>query len=122
MMRTGKLATKGTKGTEFFVLFVPFVANSLRLIDSVQDCLTDVFLQFPAGRECEHSSKAVWLGKPLLVVDGEFDAEVTEIRPAVTLDQVHRVAMRFTGGIEPSSVVETHRIDDQRIAFPFADG
>src|SRR5438128_2227531 len=77
-------------------------------IHVVEDRLADILLKVPARRQCEGSSKGVRLGKCLRVLDREVDSKVTQIGPPVALDQVHRIAMRLTGCIQPCFVVETY--------------
>src|SRR5437773_11811614 len=42
--------------------------------------------------------------------------------PAQFLDDVHVVGMKISASIEPREIVEPDGVDDQRIAFPAADG
>src|SRR5438876_437776 len=42
--------------------------------------------------------------------------------PAQFLDEVHVVGMKISASIEPREIVEPDGVDDQRIAFPAADG
>jgi hypothetical protein len=44
------------------------------------------------------------------------------VRPRIALDDVELVGVRMSEVIEPGRFVEADDVDDERIAFPAADG
>src|SRR5207253_1773918 len=53
---------------------------------------------------------------------GHGQGGYSEVGPAIAFDQMHLAAVRLAGGIQPGLVVETDGIDNERVAFPAADG
>src|ERR1700685_3218147 len=75
---------------------------STKLFDAVENRLTDVFPQFPIRRrQRKRTRKRVRLRKRLLVFDRELNAQVPQIRPPVTFRQMHGLAVRLAGRVQP---------------------
>jgi len=58
------------------------------------------------------------LGVHFGIVDGQLQVHMAKIAPVEALLNPQSLAMRMAERIEPASVVESGRIDHQRIAFP----
>jgi hypothetical protein len=54
-----------------------------------------------------------------VIVIGQID--VTVVAPAESLFDAHLLAVPGAARIEPSLVVEPHRVDHQRVAIPSSD-
>src|SRR5437870_4973071 len=52
------------------------------------------------------------------VVNRVLNFQAPQIQPAIPLDDMQRVGMRMTSGVEPALVVESHYIDHQRVILP----
>src|ERR1039457_901652 len=89
--------------------------------EPVQNCLANVFLQFPARGESKDPAESERFGQSFLVLDRDLNIQVTQVRPRIAFGHVHRSAMRFAGGIEPGLIVEADRVDYQRIAIPLSN-
>ena len=57
----------------------------------------------------------------LRIVDHDFDIHVAEVTAPEPFRQSHRLAVRMAAAIEPGLVVESHGLDDEDVAVPFAD-
>src|SRR5690349_7105381 len=90
-------------------------------IDSLADRFAHVLLQFPGRRERESTGERVGFGEGLGIFDREIHGQMAEIRAAVALDEVHLVAVRLAGRIEPGFVVEADGVDHQGVTVPLAD-
>src|SRR5216683_4454243 len=72
-----------------------------------QGCVTE---------ECERPGVSAW------VIDGDLELEMRGIGAPITLDHVKLFGMRVPSPIEPTLVVESHGIYDQRVSIPPASG
>src|SRR6188508_3497519 len=54
----------------------------------------------------------------LRVVDGDIHKQMSEVRTAIPLGDLHRLRVWVAVVIEPRLVVEPRGLDDQRVAFP----
>ena len=61
------------------------------------------------------------LGEHLRVVDGHLEVHVAEVATAQALGEAQRLGLRVAAAVEPRTVVESRRDDDQRVPFPPAD-
>src|ERR1041385_8011562 len=66
-------------------------------------------------------------GRPRLTISNrvlkrELDIHLTQVFPLKTFDKAQLIAMRVSRRIEPALIVQAPRVDDQRVALPFAYG
>ncbi len=57
----------------------------------------------------------------LRIVDRNLDVHVAEIAAAIAFHDPHGFAVRVAERVEPCLVVESDRVDDQRVLVPLAD-
>src|SRR6202030_2182065 len=63
-----------------------------------------------------------WLGVHRGIVNRDLNLHVSEVAAMESLGHTHRFAMGMAESIQPASIIESRRVDDQRIAIPLADG
>src|SRR5689334_21729808 len=82
-----------------------------------------VFHQFVAGfHSCEDSAVLDGLGVDFRILPGHLVAEMLRVDVADAFDDVQRVARWMFGRVDVRLSVERDGIDDERVAFPLADG
>src|ERR1700730_12250335 len=74
-----------------------------------------------AIRRREDSSERERLGQSFGVLDRVLNLEMSRVRTSVAFNNMHRVAVRLTGAVQPGPVVETNRVDHQGVAIPGGD-
>src|SRR5689334_22579111 len=78
------------------------------------DVLLDLAFRIPHDVEPDRPR----LGVGARIVDGGFVAQGVEILPCEALDEMHPIGMWIAGHIDPAAFVESHDIDDERVAVP----
>jgi hypothetical protein len=73
--------------------------------------VTDVLQDIGAGLKRRMPKKSECLGIRPRIVNGDFEFQVPEIGPPVTLDHVEFLGMGVTGEVEPEFIVESDRVD-----------
>src|SRR6266566_7446886 len=81
----------------------------------------DILLDLPVRLQLEDFLSSPSLRIGLRVVNRVIDLQGVMCNAADALDNVQGVGMRKTHGVEPSLVVETNRVHDERITFVSAN-
>src|ERR1700681_2859030 len=84
--------------------------------------IADVFYYFGVGEKRGVAVEGERPGVSARIVDSDIEIQMTEIGSAVAFDHVQFFGVGMGREIEPELVVEAHRIDYQRVAFPLSDG
>ena len=81
------------------------------------------FIEFVAGRHGrEHPGKRPRLRVELRIFHRHLVRQMVRVRPRPPFDDVHGVAMRMRVVVNPAQLVlESDRVDDQRVAIPLAN-
>ena len=83
--------------------------------------LADVFLNLPFGLQFKNSRGCPGLRVRFRIVNRVPVLERVMNHAAHAFDDVQRIRMRQAHRVEPGLVIETDRVNDQRVAFKFAD-
>src|SRR4029453_13909977 len=81
----------------------------------------DEFQKVPVGLQKKLGEDGPGARVHLRIVDDHFHVHVTEISTTKALGQVEGFALGVTGLIEPRPAIEADGVDDECLAFPFAD-
>jgi len=83
--------------------------------------LADVFEQFHAGLHEQEKASGPRRGVGAGVVNRDLVFDRIRVGASETLDEMKLVGRGEAVAVEPEALVETDRVDDERIAFPMAD-
>jgi hypothetical protein len=84
--------------------------------------VADVFQQLGVRHQTEPIGSTPGPRVRFGVVDDDLKIRMAEVAAAEALAHMQCIAVGVASGVEPGSVVETCRIDDERIAIPMPDG
>src|SRR5580693_10252107 len=84
--------------------------------------LADKFEDVPSGPQLVAQLCRPGFGITFGIVKSEVDLQRLIVHSMNALDDVHLIAFRVTQTIQPNLSVQANRIDDERVAFPVADG
>src|SRR5258708_38924455 len=85
------------------------------------DILAKLFRQGPRRLQGEHDSAGPRSCVGLRVVDGDLVLQMVAVDAPDVFDNAQRVAVRVADAVEPSLLVEIHRVGNQRISLPMPD-
>src|SRR6266516_650435 len=88
------------------------------LIIFLANVLHELFARYEAGGKSQLEGPGIIAR----IVDGDFVDQGTEVFSSPALGGVQLLRVRVSAEIEPKFVVESDRIDYQRVAFPVSDG
>ena len=99
------------------------ILNESRKLGISHELLTRryVFERFLARREAHLEAAAPRPRIRAWIVDRNLVLDRVEVSPSELLDQMKLVGVRRAGLIHPGALVESHRIDDERVALPVTD-
>ena len=83
--------------------------------------LADVLLNLEAGRKVRYALHRPRFDVRAGIIDGRFDFQMAQIGTTVPFNQVQPGRHRLTTRAQPSLVIETDCVDDQRVSVPMAD-
>src|SRR6476619_7818436 len=83
--------------------------------------LADVLLNLEAGRKVRYALHRPRFDVRAWIIDGRFDFQMAQIGTTVPFNQVQPGRHRLTTRAQPSLVIETDCVDDQRVSVPMAD-
>src|SRR5262245_2708417 len=86
------------------------------------ELIADVFVDFPVWKEDETSLECVRSGEGFGILQRALHLDMPEFGTAVPLDDMQLIAVRRALTAEPGFVVESDRVDHQRVAIPFRNG
>src|SRR3984957_2516719 len=72
------------------------------------------------GKAVQRQPYRPWPGKHLWILDGRFVDQSVRRCLGITLDDMHRVAVEVTGGVQPGFGIVVRYVDNERIPDPFA--
>jgi hypothetical protein len=82
----------------------------------------DILVNLPVGKQRVGSLERVRLRERLRIVHRDLNFQMPQIRTAVPLDNMQRVAMRQALAVQPSLVIEPDRVHHQSVAVPLGHG
>ena len=74
--------------------------------------------QFLVQQDALLHGNGPWLRIRFRIVDGNFDFETPEVRPAESLCDFRGISPRIADDIQPTVIDETTRLDDERTSVP----
>src|SRR5215471_8186404 len=83
--------------------------------------LTNAFHQFHIRKKFEPDRRCPRTRIGLGIVNRNFHVHVTKVAAMKSLDGVICIAVWMATVVEPRLIIETFRLDDECVAFPFAD-
>ncbi len=83
--------------------------------------LTDIFMESTVRIPLDVPPRDPGPGVGARIVDGHFIAQRHQIGARDFLDDVEQVGMRITVRVEPGSLIETDRVDDERVFVPMTN-
>src|SRR5580765_6053070 len=73
------------------------------------------------GEELLDDAEADGSGEDLRIGDGDRQLEMAVIAAAEAFLDAHLLAVTGAARVQPATIVESRRVEDQRVAFPSAD-
>src|SRR5439155_497863 len=91
-------------------------------VSMVPFIFANAFDEFGVGKQIERYGGGPRFGVCLGVIKSDLDVHVSKVGALEAFGNTQRLAMRMPRIVKPALIVEADSIDDQSVAFPFANG